>query len=698
MRFLYRITTAVVFTAVVLSCSNNMENPLLQPSGNRFGAPAFDKIKTSDYLPALREGIAQGRAEIEAIANNPEPPTFQNTIVALEQAGSLLNRVSGLFYNINEADTNDEMQKTAQEISPEMTQYSLDILFNEKLFERVKAIYEAKETLGLNVEDAKLLEETYKSFADNGANLNKEQKAELAEIKQELDIIQLKFAENALAATNAFTLSVTDSSELEGLPDFVLSAAAYEAKQRGQEGWLFTLQYPSYGPFMQYSSNRSLKEKMYRAYQTRALGGEFDNRENIKKIINLRNRWAHLLGYNNFAEYATVERMAKNPAAVEALLENLLEKAKPLAQRDVKEISAYAKREGLEGELQPWDFSYYAERLKKEKYDLSDEMLKPYFKLENVEKAVFALADSLYGLKFVPAEDLPVYHKDVKVYDVQESDGRHLALLYLDFFPRESKRGGAWMTEFSGQHFNADGVEERPVVSLVMNFSKPTETEPSLLTFDEVSTFLHEFGHALHGMLAEGHYGSLTGTNVARDFVELPSQIMENWATEEAYLATFAKHYKTNEIIPDDLVKKIVDSKYYLSGYYCLGQLRYGITDMAWHLCGEVAEDMDVEAFEKRASERTSVMPPVSGTCFSTAFSHIFTGGYAAGYYSYKWAEVLEADAFELFKEKGIFNREISGRFRKEILSRGGIEDADVLYRNFRGRDPKTDALINKMK
>ena len=407
---------------------------------------------------------------------------------------------------------------------------------------------------------------------------------------------------------------------------------------------------------------------------------------------------AHLLGYNNYAEYATFDRMAKSPAAVEELLQNLLDKAKPLALRDVKEISKYAKENGLQGELMPWDFSYYSEKLKKERYEISDEMLKPYFKLDNVEKAVFALADSLYGLKFIPAEDLPVYHKDVRVYDVQEESGRHLALLYLDFFPRESKRGGAWMTEFSGQHFNAEGVEERPIVSLVMNFSKPTENEPSLLTFDEVSTFLHEFGHALHGMLAEGHYGSLTGTNVARDFVELPSQIMENWATEEEYLATFAKHYKTGEIIPDDLVKKIVDSKYYLSGYYCLGQLRYGITDMEWHMHGQFPAETDVESFEKSASAKTAVLPSLPGDCFSTAFSHIFTGGYAAGYYSYKWAEVLEADAFELFKEKEIFNREISHRFRDQILSRGGIEDADVLYRNFRGRDPKTDALINKMK
>ena len=698
MRIVTRLSTALVCAVALFACNNKMENPLLTPSGNRFNAPAFDKIKTEHYLPALREGIAEGRREIEAIANNPDAPTFENTIVAMEQAGSLLNRVAGLFYNINEADTNEEMQKTAQEISPEMTQYSLDILFNEKLFERVKAVYEAKDSLNLNQEDAKLLEETYKSFANNGANLNKEQKEEFAKIRQELDLTQLKFGENVLAATNAFTLLVTDSTELEGLPDFVLEAAAFEAKQRDTSGWLFTLQYPSYGPFMQYSSNRALKEQMYKAYQTRAFGGEFDNRENIIKILNLRDRMAHLLGYKNYAEYATFDRMAKSPAAVEELLQNLLDKAKPLALRDVKEISKYAKENGLQGELMPWDFSYYSEKLKKERYEISDEMLKPYFKLDNVEKAVFALADSLYGLKFIPAEDLPVYHKDVRVYDVQEESGRHLALLYLDFFPRESKRGGAWMTEFSGQHFNAEGVEERPIVSLVMNFSKPTENEPSLLTFDEVSTFLHEFGHALHGMLAEGHYGSLTGTNVARDFVELPSQIMENWATEEEYLATFTKHYKTGEIIPDDLVKKIVDSKYYLSGYYCLGQLRYGITDMEWHMHGQFPAETDVESFEKSASAKTAVLPSLPGVCFSTAFSHIFTGGYAAGYYSYKWAEVLEADAFELFKEKGIFNKEISHRFRDQILSRGGIEDADVLYRNFRGRDPKTDALINKMK
>lgn len=689
---------AVCLAALLISCKTEkeMNNPLLTPSGNRYGAPAFDKIKTEHYLPAFRQAIAEGKKEIESIINNPEEPDFENTIRALEYAGGALENVSAIFFNLNEADTDPQMQAVAQEITPELTEYNLSILLDEKLFQRVKKVYENKDTLNLDQEDAKLLEETYKSFTDNGAGLSPEDKAEFGKIQEELSLASLQFGNNLLAATNSFILHIADSSQLEGLPQFVIDAGAMEAEQRNLEGWVYTLQQPSYGPFMQYSKRRDLREKMWRAYNTRSLGGENDNQELIKKIVDLRIREANLLGHKTYADYALRDRMAKNASTVNAFLEDLLEKSLPYARKDVAAIQEYANKEGFQGQIMPWDWAYYSEKLKHEKYSLNDEMLKPYFKLENVQQAVFALADSLYGLKFIEAADIPGYHPDVKVYDVQDAGGRHMAVLYMDFFPRESKQGGAWMTSFREQRFTPDGKEERPFVSVVTNFSKPTGTEPSLLTFYEVTTILHEFGHALHGMLAEGKYSSLTGTNVARDFVELPSQIMENWATEPAFLASFAKHYKTGEVIPQEMIDKIIASKNYNSGYASVRQLGFGIDDMAWHTLTSVPGE-DVVDFEKNALENCQIMPYIPGTAFSPSFSHIFSGGYAAGYYSYKWAEVLEADAFLLFKEKGIFNKEVAESFRKNILSRGGIEDADVLYRNFRGRDPRPEALMEKL-
>ena len=685
------------FAAILLiSCKTEMNNPLLTQSGLRYEAPAFDKITEEHYLPAFEAAIAEGKKEIEAIVNNPDAPTFENTILELEYAGGKLNTVAGIFYNLNEANTNDKMQEIAEQISPMMTEYSLSIMLNPKLFERVKAVYEQRESLNLSQEEAKLLEKTFKGFADNGANLSEEDKAKYSKIQEELSLATLKFGKNTLGATNAFIMHLTNEEDLAGLPAFAKDAAAFEAKNRNLEGWVITLQQPSYSPFMQYAEKRELREKLWKAYNSKCLEGEFSNLDIIKQIVKLRIEAANLLGYSTYADMALKDRMAKDAPTVNGFLANLLEKSMPFAKKDVKAVADYAKANGFKGELMPWDFSFYSEKLKKEKYSLNDEVLKPYFKLENVKEAVFGLANTLYGLNFTEAKDIPGYHPDVTVYDVTDANGRHMAVFYADFFPRESKGGGAWMTSFREQSFTKDGkVEKRPHVSIVCNFTKPTETEPSLLTFYEVTTFLHEFGHALHGILAEGRFASLTGTSVARDFVELPSQIMENWATEKEYLASFAKHYQTGEVIPDELIDKIIESKNYNSGYASVRQLQFGIGDMAWHSVTEVPAD-DVVAFEKKAVAACALMPDVPATAFAPSFGHIFSGGYAAGYYSYKWAEVLEADAFQVFKENGIFNKETAEKFRKEILSRGSIEDADVIYRNFRGRDPEPDALLKK--
>lgn len=679
------------------SCkSDNMSNPLLEKSTLRYGAPAFDEIRTEHYMPAFNAAIAKGKAEIDSIVNNPEDPTFENTILALEYTGSDLSRVSGIFFNVNEANTNEQMQAIAEEISPVMTEYSMSILLNDKLFERVKQVYGQLDSLDLGPEQKRLTEITYRNFARNGANIPADRKEEFSKIQEELSLLSLKFGKNVLDATNAYILHITDSSQLAGLPESAVAAGAAEAKSRNLDGWVYTLQYPSMEPFMKYSDIRSLREQMWRASNAKCIDGESSNEDVVKRIVELRIKEAELLGFDKYSDYILEERMAKSTGTVEDFLNDLLVKSLPFAKRDVRQIQDYAKANGLEGKLMPWDFTYYATKYKDEKYKLNDEMLKPYFKLENVQQAVFALADSLYGLKFTEAKDIPGYHPDVKVYDVTDASGRHMALFYSDFFPRDGKRSGAWMTSFREQGYDKDGVEQRPLVSIVCNFTKPTENEPSLLTFYEVTTLLHEFGHALHGMLSDVRYPSLASPNVAWDFVELPSQIMENWATEKEYLASWAKHYKTGEVMPDELIRKIVDSKNFNSGYAQVRQLTFGICDMAWHTLEKVPSE-SVEQFETEAVAKCQIMPVVKGTAFSPSFSHIFAGGYAAGYYSYKWAEVLEADAFQLFKEQGIFNKEVSGSFRKNILSRGNTEDADVLYRNFRGRDPKPEALLEKL-
>ncbi len=711
------IAAAGAILCLLSSCDNKM-NPLLTDSTLPYGAPQFDKIKTEHYLPAFEQAITEAKAEIDAIVNNPDAPTFENTIAALDEAGGRLNDAAGIFYNLMEADTNDQMQDIAEKVSPMMTEYSMYISLNEPLFARVKAVHESAE--GLEPDQARLLEKTWKSFVRSGANLGAEDKETYSKLSEQLSLLTLQYGKNVLAATNAFTLNLTEEPGLEGLPDFVREAAAETAKSKEMEGWAFDLSAPSYGAFMKYSTRRDLRQKMWMAYNTRATEGENSNIELCRQIAESRLKIANILGYETYADYALEERMAKNPQTVNEFIQKLLEPSLPAAKAEVKELYEYARANGFEdSEIQPWDFGFWSEKLKDARYSINDEQLKPYFRLESCIDAAFGLAGKLYGLTFEERKDIPVYHPDVKVYDVRDADGRHMALFYADFFPRASKRGGAWMTEFRGQSI-VNGVEKRPFISLVTNFTKPTADKPSLLTHDELTTLLHEFGHSLHGILAEGRYSSLTGTNVSRDFVELPSQIMENWAFEPEFLDTFARHFETGEALPDTLVNKIVAAKNYHAAYAQVRQLQFGILDMAWHtLKGgsesahfdasassatgsrlsdlKTMQELGTIAFEKEALKSSNVIPSIPEACISTSFSHIFSGGYSAGYYSYKWSEVLEADAFSLFKEKGIFSTEVSHSFRDNILSKGCGEDEDVLYRRFRGHDPEPEALLEKL-
>lgn len=687
------ILTAAAALALLSSCK--MENPFLTESKLAYNAPEFDKIKTEHYKPAFEAGIAEGKANVDRIVANTDAPCFANVIVPMEFASPILDKVSGVFYNLLEADTNDEMQALAEELSPMMTEYSMYISLNQPLFRKVKAVYENREKENLKPNELRLLEQTYKSFVRSGANLNDEDKKTFAELSEKASLLSLQFGKNVLAATNAFTLNVTDPAKLAGMPQYILTQGAETAAEKGQEGWTFTLQAPSYGPFLKYCADRDLRKELYMAYNTRAVGGEFDNSQTIKDIADTRIKIANLLGYPTYADYALEERMAKDKETVLNFLESLMTPTLPFARAEVKEIEDFAHTKGFEGKLEGWDFSFWSERLKEEKYSFNAEELKPYFELESCIGAAFSLAGRLYGLQFEPI-DLPVYHKDVKVYDVKDAAGNHKALFYADFFPRESKRGGAWMTEFRGQSIE-NGVEKRPFISIVCNFTKPTAGEPSLITHDEFTTFLHEFGHSLHGILAEGEFPSQTGTNVARDFVELPSQINENWCFEPEFLNSFAKHYKTGETIPAELLQKIIDSQNYLSAYGQVRQLHFGTIDMAWHTLTAVPQDETAKEFEKRVLRPYGVLPETAGTSFCQSFNHIFSGGYAAGYYSYKWAEVLEADAFSLFKENGIFDKATADSFRENILTRGDSEDPAVLYRRFRGRDPQPEALMKKL-
>ena len=669
-------------------------NPLLRESSLPYGAIEFDKIKNEHYLPAFKKGIEEAKATVDEIIADPEYPTFENTVLRLENSGETLDRVAGIFFNIREADSSDELQQIAVEVSPLLNEYEIYVSTNPVLFDRVKEVYEHSEKL--EQDQKRLTEKIYKSMVRGGALLSEEDKAKFAALSEKLSLLQLEFSKNALAATNAFSLNLQDEKELAGLPESLVEQAAELAQEKGESGWTFDLSYPMYSPFMKYCDERSLREQMYKAYASRACGGEFDNSQVVLDITSTRIEIAQLLGYKSYADYVLEERMLKSTEQVYDFLNQLLIPSLPVAKQEVKAVLDYARGKGFpEKELQAWDFSYWSDKYQKAFYDFDEEQLKPYLELDSCVKAVFDLAGKLYGLNFELREDLPVYHPDVKVYDVKDRTGRHMALFYVDFFPRASKRSGAWMTEFRGLK-QKDGQEIRPLVSLVTNFTKPSASKPSLISHYELTTLLHEFGHSLNAILSEGRYGSLTTTNVSTDFVELPSQIMENWAFETEFLQSFAKHYQISEVIPDELIQKIIATKNYNSAYFQVRQLNYGYLDMAWNTL-ETMTDKDVLSFEKEATKRCSLLPGVEGACISTAFTHIFTGQYAAGYYSYKWSEVLEADAFSLFKEKGIFNPEVAESFRANILSQGNNEDPAVLFRKFRGRDPQAEALLKKL-
>ena len=683
-------------TLGLVGCADDItKNPLVAEWDTPFQTPPFSKIELKHYEPAIDYAIEQNRAEIDAIISNPEAPTFENTIVAMAESGELLGRITGVFYVLNNCISTPEMQQIALNISPKLTALSNDVSLNPELFARVKAVYDQRESLELDQEDKMLLEETYKGFARSGALLEGEAQELYRQYTTELSQLTLEFGQNALKATNAFSLNITDEAKVAELPDFVKEGLAAEAAARGQEGWTVTLDAPSYGPFMTYSSQRDLKEQLYVAYNTRAKGGEFDNMENIRKIANLRLQIANLLGYETYADYVLEDRMAENRTTVVNFLNELCDATMDYAKKDVATVTEFAKSLGFEGELMPWDWGYYNEKFKEAKYSINDEQIKPYLQLENAIDAVFMLAGKLYGLTFTPAPEIETYHPEATAYEVKDENGELMAILYLDFFPRESKRQGAWMTEFRGVKVK-DGVEQRPLVQLVMNFTKPTATTPSLLTFDEFTTFLHEFGHGLHGILAKGKYESINGTAVKRDFVELPSQIMENWATEKEYLDLWAKHYENGEAMPAELIEKLIAAKNYLAAYFNVRQLSFGMLDMAWHTITTPYEG-DVLAFELEALKPTQVMPVVDGCAMGPSFTHIFSGGYATGYYGYKWAEVLAADAYSYFQEKGIFSKEVADKFRYEVLQKGGHEHPMDLYVKFRGHKPQTQALIDQM-
>lgn len=669
-------------------------NPLLATSEAAFGAPRFDLIDNRFYIPAFKEAICRAKSEIDSIVANPEVPDFENTIEAIEYAGRQLSEVEGIFFNLLEADSDDEMQKIAEEVSPMLTDYQLYISLNTGLFNKVRQVYEnSRQT---DPTRKKLLEDTYRSFKRNGAELPDDDKALFGRMNEELALLELKFGKNVLAATNAFSLHITDRSQLAGLPEYVLEAAAETATERNEDGWIFTLDYPSYSSFMKFSSDRELRRKMYMAYSSRGIGGETDNTQIIRRIVELRMKIANLVGYETYADYMLEDRMVKTRSRVNEFISALMKPSLLKAHDEIAGLSAFAKENGFENDMiMPWDFSYWAEKYRQMKFFIDEEALKPYFSLEACLEAVLGLAKKLYGLDFVLRNDIPVYHKDVRVYDVIDGTGEHLALFYTDFFPRPSKRGGAWMTEFRGQYIY-EGKDFRPFVSIVTNFTKPTSNRPSLLTHNELVTLLHEFGHSLHGILSKCRYPSISGTGVTRDFVELPSQIMENWAYEPEFLNTFARHYKTGENIPAEFLDRIVAGKNFLSGYQQVRQLQFGIVDMAWHSLSELKE-CSVQDFENETLAPYRTLPAVDGVAVCPSFGHIFSGGYAAGYYSYKWAEVLEADAFSLFKTKGIFNREVAQSFRKNILERGASEDEGVLYRNFIGHEPQPEALLIKL-
>jgi peptidyl-dipeptidase Dcp len=660
----------------------------------KYETAPFSQIKMDDYKPAFEENIKNAKAEIDAIIHNPEAPTIENTLEALDFAGNPLDRLSSIFFNLNSAETSEEMQKIAQEVSPLLTEFSNDITLNEDLFKRIKSIHGEKARLNLTAEQQTLLEKKYKGFVRNGALLNEEQKTKLREIDTQLSKLKLTFGENVLAETNNYHLHVTDEANLKGLPEGVIEAAKSEAESKKLVGWIFTLDMPSYLPFVTYAENRELRKEISIASGKKAFqNNEFDNQENVKNIVRLRHERAQLLGYASHAHFVLEERMAENPDKVISFLNDLLEKAKPAAKREFAELSAFAKELDAIDCLEKWDSTYYSEKLKQKLFNLDDKKLKAYFKLENVLNGAFSIATKLFGLTFTEVFDIEKYHKDVMIYEVTDQNSALVAVFYADFFPRKGKRNGAWMTSYKSQSIR-NGKNDRPHISNVCNFTPPTSTKPSLLTFNEVTTLFHEFGHGIHGMLANTVYPSLSGTSVFWDFVELPSQIFENWCYEPEALGLFAKHYETGEIIPQEFVEKIKESASFQEGMATMRQLSFGLLDMAYH--GKVQTIEDVKAFEKEAFSGTNLFPDVAENAMSPAFSHIFQGGYSSGYYSYKWAEVLDADAFAYFQEKGIFDKEVATKFKEHILSKGGTEHPMILYKNFRGQEPKPEALLKR--
>lgn len=688
---------SIILLCAACTTKPKTDNPFFEEWNTAHQTPPFSRIELKHYEPAFLKGIEEGKKDIDAIVNNSEEPNFENTIVALDNAGELLDRVAGVFYNLTSSNTSEEMQALAQKISPLMSDYSSYINLNEKLFTRIKAVYDKKESLDLNPEQTTLLEDSYKGFVLSGANLVGKDRERYKEISKELSKLSLKFEENELKETNAFKLIIKDKNELAGLPESALEAAALAAKQAKEEGYLFNLQYPSYGPVMKYAENRDLREKLYKARASIAFkNNEFNNTEIIRQITSLRLEKANLLGFNSYADYVLANRMAENADNVNSFLKDLLEASHKYTLNDIKEVEEFARKNGFKGKtLQKWDTGFYSQKLKEAKYELDDELVKQYFPLEKVQEGVFGLAKTLYGITFKEVNNIDKYHEDVKTYEVFDENGEFLAVFYTDFFPRESKQSGAWMNAYRDQKI-VNGKETRPIITIVTNFTKPTETKPSLLNIGEVRTFLHEFGHALHGILTKCTYSSISGTSVMRDFVELPSQIHENWALEKEWLDTFAAHYNTGEKLPAELIEKIKKADNFLVAYGNDRQVSFAMIDMAYHSITKPIKGEIID-FENKTFEPTNVLPYVDGTCFSTAFGHIFGGGYAAGYYSYKWAEVLDADAFDEFKKNGIFDKATANSFRKNILEKGGSEHPMKLYLRFRGHKPTSEALLKRM-
>lgn len=686
------VTLCAVVGFNSLQAQQTMKEPIFS---TLYESAPFSQYKPQDFKPAIEKSIAENLKNIQAIADSKEKPTFKNTIEALAYNGEKLDRVTAIFFNLNSAETNPDLQKEARNISPLLSDYRNDIMLNAKLFARVKKVYDGRKKLKLTPEETTLLEKTYKGFARNGANLTEDKKQRLREIDKQLSAASLSFGENVLAETQSFELHVTDENDLKGLPDFARQAARQTADKKGKQGWVFTLDVPSYSAFVKYAENRDLRKKMFIAYGSRGFHNDAkDNQKNILEIIKLRDERAKLLGYENYAAFILEERMADTPKIVNDFLNDLLEKAKPAAQKELDELKRFAlELDGIK-DFQKWDYSFYSEKLKQKRFNLDDEKLKPYFKLENAVSGMFQVANKLYGLNFKKIDNVEKYHEEVDTYLVTDEKGNYVALFYTDFFPRAGKRAGAWMSSFKNQ-YKRNGKDSRPHITIVCNFTRPTGTQPSLLTFYELRTLFHEFGHALHGILADTTYPNLSGTSVSRDFVELPSQVLENWCLQKEALSLFATHYETGELIPMELLEKIKESSSFMEGLQTMRQLSFGVLDMAWHTA-DPNSITDVKSFENKAIAKTELYPEIPEIATSTAFSHIFQGGYAAGYYSYKWSEVLDADAFELFLEKGIFDKEVAKSFKDNVLSKGGSEKPMELYKRFRGKEPSPEAFLKR--